>query len=118
MVLMMTSLTDYYLEVQCRQKLSSFAAYDEQHVDYTTSRNDLGNCMMFKVVKQVNNIGVMESFTKPNLNLRIEEHLKIPKNLRERIATMMNKIYQICGAFQNKNSFHQSFLSTDDPITG
>ena len=47
--------------------------------------------MTFKVVKQLNLIGAMKTFTKPNCNLCMEERLTILKNLRDKRVTIMNK---------------------------
>ena len=66
------------------QKSDSFAAHFEQHFNSTTSRTDLLKCMLFKVVKQLNLIGAMKTFTKPNCSLCMEESITILKNLREK----------------------------------
>ena len=52
-----------------RGKSDSFAAHFKQHFNTTTSRTDLCKYMTFKVVKQLNPIGVMKTFTKQNCNL-------------------------------------------------
>ena len=52
--------------LQNRQKSDSFAAYFEQHFKSTPSRRDLRKCMTFKVIKQINSIGAMKIFAKPN----------------------------------------------------
>ena len=80
------------------QKSDSFAAHFEQHCDTTMSRTDLRKYMMFKVVKQLNPIGAMKTFTKPNCNLCMEERLTIFKNLREKRVTVINKNFEIYGA--------------------
>ena len=51
------------------QKSDSFAAHFEQHFNTTTPRKYLRKYMTFKVVKQLNQIGAMKTFTKPNCNL-------------------------------------------------
>ena len=51
------------------QKSDSFAAHFVQHFNNTTSRTDLWKCMTFKVLKQINPIGAIKTFTKPNCNL-------------------------------------------------
>ena len=53
--------------------------------------------MTFKVVKQLNPIGAMKKFTKPNYNLCMEEHLTILKKLRDKRVTIMNKNLDIYG---------------------
>ena len=53
------------------QKSDSFAAHFVQNFNNTTSRTDLHKCMTFKVINQLNPIGAMKTFTKPNSNLRI-----------------------------------------------
>ena len=54
------------------QKSYSFAAHFEQHFNTNTSRTALRKYMKFKVVKQLNPIGAMKKFTKPNCNLCME----------------------------------------------
>ena len=48
------------------KKSYSFAAHFEQHFNTTMPRKDLRKYMTFKVVKQLNLIGAMKTFTKPN----------------------------------------------------
>ena len=49
-----------------RKKPDSFAVHFEQHFNTTTSRIYLRKYMTFKVVQQINPIGEMKTFTKPN----------------------------------------------------
>ena len=98
------------------QKSDSFAAHFEQHFKATMSGIDLGKYMTFKVVKQLNLIGAMQTFTKPNCNLFIEERLTILKKMREKTVAIMNKHLEIYGACRHKPPFNQFFLSTDDPV--
>ena len=94
------------------KKSDSFAAHFEQHFNSTTSRKYLRKYTTFKVVKQLNLIGAMKTFTRPNYNLCMEEQLTILKKLREKCVTIMNKISKIYGACWNKNTFHKFCLST------
>ena len=80
------------------------------------SRTDLRMCMTFKVVKQIKPIDAMKTFTKPNYNLCMEEHLTLLKNLRDKRVTVMDKNSKIYEACQQKTTFLQFCLSTDDPI--
>ena len=73
------------------QKSDSFAAHFEQHFNTTKSRTDLRKYMTFKVVNQLNPIGAMKTFTKPNCNICMEKCLTILKKLREKRVTIMNK---------------------------
>ena len=73
------------------QKSDSFAAHFEQHFNATTSRTYLRKYMTFNVVKQINPIGAMKTFTKPNCSLRMEERLMILKNICYKRVTVMNK---------------------------
>ena len=98
------------------QKLDSFAAHFEQHFNTTTSRTDLCKYMTFKVVKQLNTIGEMKKFTKPNCNLCMEGRLTILKKLRDKHVTIMNKNSEIYGACRHKTTFHRFLLNTDDPV--
>ena len=72
--------------------------------------------MQFKVLKQLNPIGAMKTFTKPNCNLCTKERLTILKKLRDKRVTVMNKNLDIYGACRHKTTFHRFCLSTDDPI--
>ena len=98
------------------QKSDSFAAQFVQHFNNTTSRTDLRKYMMFKVLKQLNTIGTMKTFTKPNYNLCMQERLKILKKLRDKCVTVMNKNSEIYGACQHKTTFRKFFLSTGDSV--
>ena len=98
------------------QKSDSFAAHLLQHFNNTTSRTYLRKCMAFKVVKQLNPIGAMKTFTKPNCNLCMQERLMILKNLGDKCVTVMNKNSEIYGACLHKTTFPRFCLSTDDPI--
>ena len=71
---------------------------------------------MFKVIKQLNPIGTMKTFTKPNCNLCMQEHLTILKKLCEKCVTVMNKNSEIYGACWHKTIFHRFCLITDDPV--
>ena len=48
------------------QKSDSFADHFVQHFNNIMSCTDLRKYMTFKVVKQINPIGAMKNFTKPN----------------------------------------------------
>ena len=101
---------------QERKKSDSFAAHFEQHFNTTVSRTDLRKYMTFKVVKELNPIGELKTFTKPNCNLFIEERLTILKKLRDKRVTVMNNNSEIYGACRHKTTLRQFFLSTDDPV--
>ena len=60
-----------------RQKSDSLAAHFVQHFNSNTARTQLRKCMTFKVLKQLNPIGAMKTFTKPNCNLCMQERLTI-----------------------------------------
>ena len=72
--------------------------------------------MDFKVVKQLNPIGAMKTFTKTNCNLCMEELLTILKKLRDKHVTVMNNNSEIYGAFRHKTTFHHCSLCTDYPV--
>ena len=97
------------------QKTDSFAAHFVQHFNNTTSRTHLRKCMTFKVVNQLNPIGAIKIFTKPNCNLCIQERLMILNKLSDKRVTVMNKNSDIYGACRHKTTFHRFCLSTDDP---
>ena len=80
------------------------------------SRTDLCTYMTFKVVKQINPIGTMQTFTKPDCNLRMQERLTILKKLRGKHVKVVDKNPEIHGACQHKTTFHLFCLSTDDPV--
>ena len=62
-------LSDFLRLLKNGQKSDSFSAHFEKHFNYTTSRTDLRKYTKLKLVKQINLIGAMETFTKPNCNL-------------------------------------------------
>ena len=99
-----------------KKKTDSFAAHTRQHFDVTTSHTDLHKYMAFKLVKQVNPIGAMQIFTKPNCNLCTEERLTALKEPRDKHVMFMNKNLEMYGAFWQKTTFHIFLLSTDDSI--
>ena len=61
--------------------------------------------MTFKVVKQINPIGAMKKFTKPNCNLCMEERFTILKNICDKRVIIMNKNSEIYGAYRHKTTF-------------
>ena len=95
-------------------KYDSFSAQFEHNFNSTTSCTYLPEYMTFKVVKQLNLIGAIKIFTKPNCNLFMEEHLTILKELCDKRVTIMNKNSDIYGACRHKTTFHRFCLSTDD----
>ena len=64
----------------------------------TTSQPDLRMHTTFKVVKQLNHIGSMKTFTEPSFNMRIEERLTILKNVCDECVTFMNKKQRYTGS--------------------
>ena len=98
------------------QKSDSFSTHFEQHFKSTTSRIDLRKFTALQVVKQLNLIGVMKIFTKPNCKLCMEERLTIIKKLRDKLIMVMNKNLDIYRACQHRITSHQYFLRTDDPV--
>ena len=54
------------------QKSDSFAAHFEQDFKSTMSHIYLRKCTSFKLVKQINSIGTMKTFTKPNCNICVK----------------------------------------------
>ena len=108
----------FYLQCLLKngQKSDSFAAHFVHHFNNTTSRTDLRKCMTCKVLKQLNPIGAMKTFKKPNCNLCMQERLTILKKLCEKRITVMNKNSEIYGACLRKTTFPRFCLSTDDPI--
>ena len=98
-------------------KSDSFTVHYEQHFKYTTPCNDLCKFMAFKVVKQINPIEAMKSFTKLNCKLCMEERLTNLKKLRDKTSQLLKKseIYRAC---RHKMTFYRFCLSTDDPTIG
>ena len=98
------------------QKLDSFSAHFEQHLNSTLSHIELRRYMTLKLLNQINPIGTMKTFTKPNCNLLMEEGLTILKKLQNKSVAVMNvnlEIYDVC---RQKTTFRQFFLITADPI--
>ena len=89
------------------QKSDSFAAHFVQHFNSTTSRTELHKGMTFKVLKQLNLIGAMKTFTKPDCNLCMQERLTILKMIRDKRVTVMNKNSDIYGACRHKTCFNR-----------
>ena len=98
------------------QKLDSFAAHFEQHFHASLQPADLRKFRTFKVVKQLNLIRAMKTFTKPNCNICMEERLTFLKKIRDKHVTIMNKNSEIYGACRHKTTFHRFSLSTDYPV--
>ena len=98
------------------QKSDSFSDHFEQHFNSTTPCKYLRKFMTFKVVKHINPIVTMKTFTKSNCNLCMEECLTILKKLRDKCVTIINNNLEIYGACRHKTTFRQFFLSTDDPV--
>ena len=98
------------------QKSDSFSAHSKQNFNYTMSRTYLRKYVTFKVVNQINPIGTMKTFTKLNFDLCMKERLTILKKLCDKRVTIMNKNLDMYGACRHKMTFHQFFLSTDDPV--
>ena len=73
---------------------------------------------MLKVVKYMNLIREIISFKKPNCNLYMEEYLTILKNLHDKNITIMNKHLEIYRGCQNRTTFRQFLLRTDEPVIG
>ena len=96
------------------QKSDSLAAHLEQHFNSTKSRIDIRKCITYKIVKQINPIVTMKTFTKPKCNVCMKERLMILKQLRDKRVTFMNKKLVMYGACRHKTNFRQFFLSTDD----
>ena len=67
---------------------------------------ELRKCMMLKVVNQLNPIVAMKTFIKLNYNLCNEESLKIPKKLRDKHITFMNKNSELYVACRQKTTLH------------
>ena len=67
---------------------------------------DLLMCMELNVVNNFNHIVAMETSTKPNFSLCMDEHLTILKNICDRHVTLTNKNLVIYGAYLNKTYFH------------
>ena len=109
-------VTDLQRLLNNKQKPDSFAAHFEHHFNTNTSRTDLRKYMVCKVVKQLNPIGAMKTFTKLNCNLCMQERLKILKKICDKRVTVMNKHSEIYGACWYKTTFHRFLLSTDDTV--
>ena len=97
-------------------KSDSFAAHFVQHFNNTTSRTYIRKCMTFKVIKKINPIDAIKTFTKPNCNPCMQERLTILKNLCGKCVIVMNKNSEIYGACRNKTTLHQFCLNTNDPV--
>ena len=99
-----------------RQKLYSFADHLEHHFNYTTSRIYIRKYMIFKVVNQINPIGAIKSFTKPNCNLCMEECLTILKSYVTKASRLLTIIRIYTGPTVRKLISNRFCLSTDDTV--
>ena len=63
--------------------------------------------MSFKLVKHINPIGAIKSFTQLNFNLCMEKRLTILKKLCDKNVTPMNKKLEIYSDGKHKMNFHQ-----------
>ena len=110
----------YFSDLLCllkkEEKSDYFAPQSEQHFNTTTSHTYLRKYMTFIVLKQLNPIGAMKTFTKPNCNLCIKECLMILKKIRDKRVTIMNKNSEIYGSFRHNTCFHRFCLIPDDPV--
>ena len=98
------------------QKSDSFVAHFEQHFITTTTHIYLRKYTTFREVNEINKIGAIKTFTKPNCNLCMEEFLTILKTLRDKRVTIMNKNSEIYWSCRHKTYFHIFFLSTGDTV--
>ena len=80
------------------------------------SRTDLRKYMTFKVVKHLNPIGAMKTYTKTNCNLCMQERLTIMRKIRDKCVTVMNNNLDIYRDCRHKTTFQRFFLRTDDPF--
>ena len=88
---------DLLLLLKNWQKSDSFAAHFEQHFKYNMSYTYLRKCMSFKLVKQINPIGAMKTFTKPNCNLFMEERPTILKSYMKNASILWTRIRRCTG---------------------
>ena len=84
------------------QESDSFADHSKHNCDDSTSRTYLHKYMLFKVAKQLNQIGAMKTFTKPNCNLFMEERLTIPKKLCDKRVMVTNRNWRYTGPVSTK----------------
>ena len=64
------------------QNSDSFAAHFVHHFNITMSRTDVRKYMTFKVVMHLKPIGAIETFTKPDCNLCLQELFTITKKAK------------------------------------
>ena len=83
-------LSDLQRLLKNGQKSDSFAAHFKHHFNTTKSLTYLCKYITFKLVKELNLIGKMKTFTNINCNLYMEEHLTILKNIHDKRVTVMN----------------------------
>ena len=73
-------MDDNFSDVQCllkNGKIRLISCSLKKNFKYTTSCIDLHKCIMFNVVKHLNSISTMKSFTKPNCIIYTEERYMI-----------------------------------------
>ena len=109
-------LSDILRLLKNGKKSDSFAAHLKHPFNTTTSLTDVSKYMTFKVLNQLNTIGAMKTFTKPNRNVCIQERLTILKNICAKRVTVMKKNLEIYGAYRHKTTFRRFCLNTDEPV--
>ena len=97
------NISDLLRLIKNGQKPDQFSAHFEKNFDATTSHIDLRKYMKFKLVKQLNSIGKMEIFTKPNCNLYMEEHLTILKSHVKNASRLRTRNWRYMGLAGTKN---------------
>ena len=109
--------SDILLLLKNGQTYDSFADNFRQCFKYTTPHIELSKCITFKVVKQINPIGSIKTYTKNNCNIYMDERLATLKGLRDKRITLMKNNSDIYRTFWHKKNLHWVFLNTDDPLS-
>ena len=64
--------------------------------------------MTFKVVKQLNPVGAMKFYMKPNCNICMHEHFMVLNKLCDKRVTVMNKNFRDLWGLLAQNDFSSS----------
>ena len=95
----------YYVQhiLKNRQKPDLISAHYKQHFKYIMSCTELRNFTTLKLFRQINKIGSMKSFVKPNCNLCMEERLIILKIYVIKASHLRTKIWKYMGLLSQNN---------------
>ena len=88
-----------------KQKSDSFAVHFVQHFNNTTSCTDLRKYMTLEVIKQLNLIVAMKTFTKLNCIIYMQKRLTILKKYMTKASKLWKKVRRFMGPASTKRLY-------------